>query len=571
MDRRLRRSLVLVLVLAASFFHARNGTAAPKDAAATKLADEAINRDYLATNFAEAEKKLRAAIAMCTPASCSAQVRGRLNRDLGVVLIAGLNRVEDGKQAFVEALRADPDVALEKDLTTPEIDQAFKAVKAGGVPAAKPPAPAAPGGDIAHTPANEQLTMTAMPIYVELPDGIAVVKVIARYKPFGTPDWKTVELRRLGEGYGGEISCQDVGSATGDMTYYVQATDAAGDVVATSGSRAAPNKVPVRYELTGEAPHLPGKPPPSRCHESADCPPGLPGCGASASKKISTTRGWGATCESDEQCGSGFWCKKGACESGVRTDDAAEEKASGKYCDSSLECETGERCSAERVCERAPEKPQKVWLSLNAGQDFTFVGSQGNVCGTPQDFAAHSYACFEDTDRTYEGVPDFGGPETGNGIKGGVGPANTRIMVGLEYLVANNVTLGARLGYVLRTAPGRTLAAFHAEARIAFWFGREPFSRHGVRPYLAVVGGLAEVNNKFTVPVIETNPMLPTYPSTDLTVWRHSGSAFAGGGLGLMVPTSGAGQGVTAEFKVVALFPDAGVAMLPTIGYALGL
>ena len=47
--------------------------AAPKDAAAIKLADDAINNDYLATNFAEAEKKLRKAIAMCGASACSAQ------------------------------------------------------------------------------------------------------------------------------------------------------------------------------------------------------------------------------------------------------------------------------------------------------------------------------------------------------------------------------------------------------------------------------------------------------------------------------------------------------------------
>src|SRR5262249_48449113 len=158
--------------------------------------------------------------------------------------------------------------------------------------------------------------------------------------------------------------------------------------VATSGTRANPNKVPVRFELQGEAPHLPGKPPPSRCRENADCPPGFPGCGGS--KAVSSSRGWGATCETDRQCGSGNWCKQGACEAGVRTEDADERKASGKYCDSSLECESGERCSSERVCELAPDKAKKVWLSLHVGQDFSFVSSQPSVCGNEQDLFAHS-------------------------------------------------------------------------------------------------------------------------------------------------------------------------------------
>jgi len=44
---------------------------APKDAAANKLADDAIQGDYLATNFAEAEKKLRKAVALCGTDACS--------------------------------------------------------------------------------------------------------------------------------------------------------------------------------------------------------------------------------------------------------------------------------------------------------------------------------------------------------------------------------------------------------------------------------------------------------------------------------------------------------------------
>ena len=191
-----------------------------------------------------------------------------MQRDLGVVLIAGLNRLDDGKKAFAEALEADPDIGLEKALTTPEIEQIFRAAKMRRRPvgvAATAVARSHPGrgairrvGDMIHTPPAEQKALTAVPIYVELPAGIVAVKVVARYKPYGTSEWKTLELRRLGPGYGAEVPCRDVGSTTGDFVYFVQATDAAGDVVSMSGSRAAPNKVPIKNALTGEPPHLPG-------------------------------------------------------------------------------------------------------------------------------------------------------------------------------------------------------------------------------------------------------------------------------------------------------------------------
>jgi len=566
-DRCLRHCRALVFALVGALFATSALAAGPKDDAANKLADQAINTDYLATNFAEAEKKLRNAVTLCGPAACSPQVRARVHRDLGVVLIAGLNRREEGKQELAEAIRADPDVVLEKDLTTPEIDQTFKALKAGPLP--PPKATTGVAGEMIHSPPPEQRALTAVPIYVELPEGATPVKVIARYKPYGTPDWKTLELHKIGTGYGGEVPCMDVGSTTGDFVYYVQATDAAGEVVGTSGTRTAPNKVVIKNEaVSGEPPHLPGRPPPSRCREAGDCPPGMPGCGG---KRISSARGWGATCTTDRECGSEYWCKQGTCEGGVRTESDGEPPASGKYCDTSTDCDTGERCSAARVCEHAPEKPKKVWLSLNVGQDFSFIGTQADVCGNPDTLAAKQYACIDKENYSYNGVPVASAPGTGNAINGGVDPATTRFLAGVELLIGDNVTLGARLGYVYGTAAGRSLSLFHGEGRVAFWFGKEPFSRRRVRPFLVVAGGLAEVDNKFAVPVIESDLPKGVYPTQTLTVWRQSGSGFAGGGAGIMIPTGGIGQGVTAEVKVVALFPDSGVAMAPSIGYALGL
>jgi hypothetical protein len=567
--RRVGRALGLTLVAALGSLLGGipAAFAAPKDAAATKLADDAINRDYLAANFPEAEKKLRSALTMCGSNACIPVVVGRLHRDLGVVLIAGMNRLEDGKQELAEAIRADPDVALEKDLTTPEIEREFKALKVGGLPPPKPTTGGG-GGELVHTPPPEQRTLTAVPIYVELPEGAAANKVIARYKPFGTPDWKTLELIKLGNGYGAEVPCMDVGSSSGEFLYYVQATDAGGEVIGTSGTRQAPNKVVIQNAPVSEPPHLPGRPPPNRCREAGDCTPGAPGCG----KRIAKGRGWGATCVADPDCGRDFWCKAGACEAGVRPDDAdAEPQASGRYCDTSTDCESGERCTAARVCERAPEKAKKVWLSLNIGQDASFIGTQADVCGNADTLTANQYSCMQPGDSSYEGIPVESAPGTGNAINGGLNVATTRILAGLEALVGSNVTLGARLGYAFRTDSRSSLAKFHGEARVSFWFGREPFSRRTVRPYLVIAGGLAEVGDKFSVPVIESDPTQSTYPTETLTVWRKSGPDFGGGGVGMMIPTGGAGQGVTAEIKVVALFPDASVAMSPTIGYSLGL
>ena len=574
MDGRLRWLVMLSFV--GVLLSPSLANSAPKDAAAIKLADDAINNDYLATNFADAEKKLRSAVTMCGANNCSAQTRGRLYRDLGVVLIAGMNRAEDGKKAFAEALKADPNVALEKDLTTPEVEAAFQAAKGGGsTPPPAAPKPPAPSGDMVHTPPAEQAVLTPVPIYVEVPESLNVAKVVLRYKAFGTTDWKTLELKKMTGGYGGEVPCQEVGSTTGDLSYYIQATDAGGDVVSTTGSRNAPNKVAIKNELSGEAPHLPGKPAPAQCRDKADCPPGFPGC-TPGKKKSGGNKSWGDACQKDTECGEGLACKSGQCEAGDKTDTDDSEPETP--CDTSSDCGEGETCGADKVCEGAAGGMKKLWLSAHVQPDLSIVSSQNNVCGSPTKETPKNIDCIGEDGADYTGIPDEAlvGEKRGNAIKGGTHLATARILLGLDYLVANNISLGLRLGYALGTAPGSATAAIHGEGRVTYWLGKNPFRKTRIRPFVGVIGGLMEVDDKFTVGLHECQGACGVkppgnYPLTqNATVWRKSGGGFAGLGAGVMIPV-GPRQGVVAEIKILALFPNSGFAVSPSIGYAFGL
>lgn len=106
--------------------------AAPKDSEAQQLAQDAINTDYLGTDFEAAEKKLKQAIALCQGDACSSNVKAQMHRDLGVVYIAGMKKTAEGKEQFAQAVAADPNVQLDPDLTTPEVEKAFNEVKGGG-------------------------------------------------------------------------------------------------------------------------------------------------------------------------------------------------------------------------------------------------------------------------------------------------------------------------------------------------------------------------------------------------------------------------------------------------------
>src|SRR5688572_23198628 len=73
-------------------------SAEPKDAAATKLGKQAMESDYLAMRFKQAEQKLKQALALCGKKACIAVVKARLHADLAVVYIAGLKKPDKGKQ-----------------------------------------------------------------------------------------------------------------------------------------------------------------------------------------------------------------------------------------------------------------------------------------------------------------------------------------------------------------------------------------------------------------------------------------------------------------------------------------
>jgi hypothetical protein len=112
-------ALVSVLVTA-------RAEAAAQDAEAQELADQAIFTDYLQLDFKAGEKKLQQAIALCEKGSCSRTVHAQVYRDLAVIYITGMKRSDEGRKLLVKALRLDPRIALDADLTTPDLIRVFE-------------------------------------------------------------------------------------------------------------------------------------------------------------------------------------------------------------------------------------------------------------------------------------------------------------------------------------------------------------------------------------------------------------------------------------------------------------
>ncbi len=246
----------------------------------------------------------------------------------------------------------------------------------------------------------------------------------------------------------------------------------------------------------------------------------------------------------------------------------AEEKSdkSKKQGDS---CESGNAaCLEEESPPSASGKGAKNWFSIHFEQDFLLHSSQDNVCASNAagSHGAPNYSCFQN------GAPFGGSPGQdiaagpGNQISGGLGLGTTRLLIGFDRLLNSNLSLGVRLGYAFGgRPPGEDkFLPLHAEIRASYWFGAAPFERSGLRPYVSLSGGLAEVDGSVAVEYYD-----PSGKKGTLDAWRKTGKGFAGLGLGLMVPFAG-DNGIVPELRALQMFGASGTVFDVSIGYARG-
>jgi hypothetical protein len=572
-DRRVPHPFLLTGLAAFVVLIASHALAAPKDNAALKLDDDAIFNDYLATKFTDAERKLKQAVTLCGRNSCSPSVLAQVRRDLGIVYVV-TGRTDEARAQFAEALRLDPATSLPKDLATPEIQQVFSSAggggggggggRGGGAAQPAPDAPekpitAAPAGpdeeeEIEHIPVGEAALWTPLVIFAEMAEGINPSKVQVRYKSFGSPDWKRLEMKKYRRGYGAEIPCTDIGSTPGEMRYYIQALGPSGEVIATNGTRSAPHRVVLKDDPADEPRHLPGKPIPEKCKGGmqVDCPPGLPGCQSDRKKAP------GAECGADSECAAGI-CLNGQC-------GGDPDKVSDVKCETDMECGTGKTCK-DGVCMGVQKKN---WIGFAAQQDVLMLPSATSVCADSAE-----YVCFEgqslyNPDGTYPIIP-----EAADEVKGGFAVSTTRIMLSYDRTLGTHIELGARVGYAFGGGPqaegGKAFFPAHIEARVSYWFGKNPFASTSIRPYAVLGGGVAQFDSKVKVQVYERNQDNPRQiDQYELTAWKKAGTTFVQAGAGILFPFDFK-SGIVAEAKLMQAFSASALGANLLIGYQMGL
>ncbi|MBV9948861.1 MAG: hypothetical protein JOZ69_18580 [Myxococcales bacterium] len=583
---------------------------------ATTLQRRAIEEDNLNLAYPEAIKKLATAISKCGEEKCNPSLKGALYRDLGAVLILS-GSVEEGRAAFAKALSFDPALELDPAYRNPMLDGAWRDAKKkagiGGGGGGEPPAAAGAGpaqvpggeaaggqqpasGDFAHVPAGAELVRTPLPVYAEYLGTEKLVRVVVKYKGPGMADWKPIDLRKLDTGYGGLIPCKDV--AEGVVQYYIQGYGTSDDPIAAAGSRSKPFSVPIKSELTGPAPSLPGQESPKQCADNAsgsDCPPDFPGChqqkkssgddctrnsqcesGECSGGKCIEKNGEAEECEKDSECASGT-CADGKC--------TAPKKLGGESCESEDDCASGV-CRDGKCGEgggRKGGKVPKIWVGVGIAIDFYNLPSAADVCklqgNPPSPVNNAGYQCVDpNTGANFPGTNrDLNTSITqgrGDSVGGGFALGNIRLLASFDYALTMNFLVGARAGYVLLTdpasAPGPAFAPVHLEARGTYLLGKDALASGGVSPLLFVGLGVGEFDAAFGVQVL--TPGQNPSPRNE-NAWIVAGPFFATVGVGARL-SLGPNLAATAALKGEGAFGGSagflpGVA--PEVGLQLGL
>jgi hypothetical protein len=503
-------SACLALLFFAATAHAAKGDKEAKD-----LARQAMEEDYLATNMTTAVGKLQNALSICEKKGCSKEILANIHGNLGIVYSAGLAAHEDAVASFKRMLGVDPSATPQSAYTSDDVTKDFQRAKAELGGGAGPPTAAAVAV-LKETPWTEQATYRPVPVYVEAPEGVTVARVVVRYKAPGEKDWKELTLGKKPGGFGGYIPCGAVERA-GTLVYFVTAFDANLDRVASAGSAADPRKVEIKQAISGRQPSLPKTVPPDECPRPAQ----------------------GLSCENDNDCPGAKKCLNLQCvdESSLEKPEAPEDKT-------------------PRVLN---------WLSLSFSPDISMVSSSKDACSqTAQKDGKLS--CFYSDKTQYDGVPQAG---NGNSLHGGAAIGSMRILAGYDRVVVPQLTLGLRLGVAILGTParndGKSFIPFHAEVRGAYFFTKDPFAGKGVRPYVFLNGGLGQTSAKLSTQVIDEK-----FGPEKLDVFRTSGPAFGGGGLGVQYAVS-KDAAMVVEVAGRAMFPAFAPVIAPSLGFAYGL
>jgi hypothetical protein len=221
--------------------------------------------------------------------------------------------------------------------------------------------------------------------------------------------------------------------------------------------------------------------------------------------------------------------------------------------------------------------PKFNWIGLHFAADMLLVSQAVNVCGSRGD-DAELYDCYTGGSR-YSGVPaeNFSG-----NVASGFRLATMRALLSFDRWFGR-LGAGARIGWAFRGAP-KDFQPLHIEARVMYAMRPDPLNKR-FRPYVGLAGGLARVDAKSTVSVVNCLMGRSDTTCTDvstpmglagltaeqaelkkLDAYRQGKSIFFGPTIGFVTALSNE-SGI--QFNLNLMFPE--VVIEPSVGYVMGL
>lgn len=555
------------LLAAACLFVALPAQAAPKDAQAEKAYSAAMNEDYLDSKFDEAQKKIDKAIEACGDSGCAPKVKAKLFMAKGIILGVGKKQKDEAKAAFVEGLKLDPSATPDADYMTSELKGTFedaqKIAKKSGGPG---PGPSSDGPMSSNEP-TEQVVNTPIPIFVGLDDDTAkkVTSMSLSYVPSGESTSRRQKMEKAGKAFRGTIPCSAT-TKKGQVQYWVTAKDKDDKVVGTLGNEDEPLVIEIKSKLDGDPPSWPGFAPPEKCAGEATGPTPEELRAKSSLRQCVDT----GDCPSNEKC----------------TNQECLLTAEGAGIDNS---------STPTPDPGTGAKKRRHWISVTAMPDLDVVA--GDAVCTQATQADEHFACLRQpgvggsSDYTvYRGTPTAG---KGNNINTGVGFGQMRLMLGYDGVIADNFSLGLRVGYAFlgSSAPANYIPA-HVEGRAQYAFGSTAYTTAIARPWVELFGGFGQFDSAVDVQVLEDgeacgaadptaqdSPCAADYGSAGgadgteriqtLTAIKQAGLGFIGGGAGVsLMPAKF--FAINIGFRFTATVPVFVPVLSPTLGIAFG-
>jgi hypothetical protein len=416
------------------------------------------------------------------------------------------------------ALGFDEKVVLDPRFFSPTAQALFDGIK--GQQATPDPAKVVPrfeaGTQMGCWPMVQEVE-TYRPIPISCSTRVqGVSSVVLRYRQYGDDNWTRVELKQKDDEWRGEIPCNEL-ARPGTWGMYIEAKDERDSPLERLGSRDRPLVFKVVEKSDQPPPSLPGEQPPDRCVATAYCPEEMVGTPACDALQGGAAEQRNTSCKVSRDCDLGMECVDGAC------------KAPG-VCAKDADCGEGMMCQAG-LCVDRPGGGKRDWFGFHFGADFASLSEANDVCRADAD----EYACFADSE-SYSGTPY---PANGGTVTGGLHVGTMRVLFSYDRFLLDNVSLGVRFGFAFSGAPDGFFP-LHFEGRGTYYFGDVIRGRSTFVPYVAAGAGIAQVDTRVAVEMVDCRPDVNTNPDAPPTYQRCLQSSEVN--QGLIDPTTGAAR-----------------------------